>query len=206
MLWKKAQAVVRADDTKEWFRFESTFESTDLPSFDEIIKRLEDTIQECENHKWRVPIPLSGSVITPRDVLDKIVGYAEAFKAVGSTVASLDPTQSAGLAWNALQFLVTLAVKNQRTRDLVEKHETVSNLVFRCSVYVALYVDVEPVDCTNESVRRLSDAILTAYTRVLRYLMAALNFVGRGKVRMYSLRPSLALKSLLHALLRHSAP
>ena len=192
-LWEKAQELVRENNRKEWSRFTSMFKSTDLPSFDDIIERLKAAIQECEDHKWRIPMLVNGAVFTPRDVLDKVVGYAEAFKEVGSTVASVDPTQSAGLAWNALQFLVNLAVKNQTSRDLVDKHETISNLVFRCSIYVALYVDVEAYDSSDELTGKLRDAILMAYTRILVYLMAALNFIGKGKIRKYSpFSPSIA--------------
>jgi len=182
-LWRKAQAIVRADYPNEWSRFQEEYAGSSESDLETIVEALKRTIQECENNRWTVTVPISGSVLTPRKVLDKIVGYAEAFKDLGSSVAAIDPTQSAGVAWNALQFLVSLAVKNRRIHELVEQHETVSNVVFRCSVYAALHLDAPPANGADETIRKLGDAITTVYVRVLRYLMAALSFLGAGKIR-----------------------
>jgi hypothetical protein len=51
----------------------------------------------------------NGKKIVFRDVIDKMIGWAGAFKDIGSSIAAFDPTQHAGLAWGSVQVLVTVS-------------------------------------------------------------------------------------------------
>lgn len=99
VLWRTAVENVRKEvHWRTWREFEDDLGGREPIQLSQIISRLKRTIQDCEDRKWRVQMPVGSTVVTPRDVLDKIVGYAEAFKDIGGTLASIDPTQSAGLA------------------------------------------------------------------------------------------------------------
>ncbi|GLA32882.1 hypothetical protein AnigIFM63326_001527 [Aspergillus niger] len=182
LLWYWAQNVLQEE--KDWQDFEAYFRSDEagkgIGTIDEVLSRFRNLQWEIDDEKW-VLATIMGKKVRPRDVVDTIVGYARDFKDIGATIAGADPTQSASLAWGVLQFFVALAVNNKNIRDLVENQEVIARIIYKSSIYVALYLKPSTGAPISQAATALKKSILEVYICVLKYLMNAWKFAKQHK-------------------------
>lgn len=97
---------------KKWKDFEAHFRNDQGEvTIDEILARFENDKALIEEKQWaiNVPLPVVNDIkIKPRKIYETIVSYAESFKDIGNAIANCDPTKHAVLAWNVLQYLVSV--------------------------------------------------------------------------------------------------
>lgn len=75
-----------------------------------------------------------------RDVVDKVVGWLDKFKAIGDIVVSSDPIHAA-LPWAAFRFLLMAAGQDSaRMGAVLVILETVIGILGRCEIYEGLYL------------------------------------------------------------------
>jgi hypothetical protein len=201
-LWDKAEAELQKE--KDWSAFQAEFRkdpsNSGTLSMENILARFEELKTAKDDEKWAATT-IRGKAIRPRDVFDKIVGYAREFKDLGAALAKPDPTQSASLAWGILQFFVTvrrlpltpivpdinaqpqLAVKNQEIRDLVDNHERVASLMYRSAIYAKLYLDTSAEGAAFKCRPLMEESLSAVYASILKYFMVSWKFLEQNKWR-----------------------
>jgi hypothetical protein len=103
-LWLKARNDLKADVRE---KFDKHFKNQDLFSIDQVSECIRGVKADCEKGSWGYVIK-DGKKIVYRDIFDKVITWAVAFKDVGAAVAAFDPTQHAQLAWGAVGVIVTV--------------------------------------------------------------------------------------------------
>jgi hypothetical protein len=109
-LWLEARDVVlQSKDASDWKRFQNELKISDTFSIDLVLASLQEKKAIIEGDQWGYVME-KGRKIVFRDVIDKMIGWSGAFKDIGSSIASFDPTNHAGLAWGSVQVLVTVSL------------------------------------------------------------------------------------------------
>jgi hypothetical protein len=109
-LWLEARDVVlQSKDASNWKKFQNELKISDAFSIDLVLASLQEKKTIIEDDQWGYVME-NGRNIVFRDVIDKIIGWAGAFKDIGSSIASFDLTNHAGLAWGSVQVLVTVSL------------------------------------------------------------------------------------------------
>jgi hypothetical protein len=198
-IWEAAQCRIQSD--RHWTSFNQRFRGDSELSVDGILEGFSAARELCEAQKWTVKIPIGDVKFKPRDVLTRIIQYAESFKEIGSAVAGLDLTKHAGLAWGALQFLVTLAVKNESVHDLIDNHEVIANIMCRTSIYAEIYLTRSEIQSSS----KISETVCRVYVSVLRYLMSAWHFLEHSKYyhALSTLAPTSPVQEAFSIILKH---
>ncbi|KAI5804246.1 hypothetical protein DFH27DRAFT_524663 [Peziza echinospora] len=95
--------------------------------------------QECLKKRWKL-WSRKGEPLFVRDVLEKIVGWIDIFKAVGDTAAQYDPTH-ASLPWAGIRFLLQALVNDIKVDgSMLEGLSLATNLIVRYAIFEELYV------------------------------------------------------------------
>jgi hypothetical protein len=198
-IWEAAQRRIKSD--RHWASFNQRFRDDNELSVDGILAGFSAARELCEAQKWTVEISIGDIKFKPRNVLTRIIQYAESFKEIGGAVAGLDLTKHAGLAWGALQFLITLAVKNESVHDLIDNHEVIANIMCRTSIYAEMYLTRSEIQSSS----RISETVCRVYVSVLRYLVAAWHFLEHSKVyhALSSLAPTSPVQEAFSNILKH---
>jgi hypothetical protein len=198
-IWEAALCRVKSD--RYWTSFNQRFRGDNELSVDGILEGFSAARELCEAQKWTVEIPFGDIKFKPRNVLTRIIQYAESFKEIGGAVAGLDLTKHAGLAWGALQFLVTLAVKNESVHDLIDNHEVIANIMCRTSIYTEMYLSRSEIQSSS----KISETVCRVYVSVLRYLVSAWHFLEHSKVyhALSTLAPTSPVQEAFSNILKH---
>ena len=130
----------------------------------------EEKKQICLAKRWKFKNS-KGEEIIVRDLLEKVIIWLDAFKAVGDVAMQYDAGHAA-LPWAPIRFLLGIAVSHRRVHGaMVEGLETVARLITRLAYFEKLYLQ-------RASIGRgeLEDAIVALYAEVLIYLGKAIKF------------------------------
>jgi hypothetical protein len=126
-----------------------------------VIRSAEDRRKDCISRQWKLKIP-GGKVIILRDVVEKISGWLDRFKAIGDAAVQYDPTHAA-LPWAAFRFLLNVAVGDvQVWGGMLINLETISRILFRCRVIEDIYLTR-----SQNALKRLEDALFQLYSEIL---------------------------------------
>lgn len=101
--------VLQSKDASNWKEFQNELKISDTFSIDLVLASLQEKKVIIERDQWGY-VMQNGRKIIFRDLIDKIISWAGAFKDIGSSVASFDPTSHAGFAWGSVQVLVTVSL------------------------------------------------------------------------------------------------
>jgi hypothetical protein len=114
VLWTKARGRLASD--QRWTAFEAHFETLrGSLTITDILQGFEDDRNLFEKEQLSINIPFAaGKSFKPRDVFAKIISYLENFKDIGGAIAACDPTKHAPIAWNILQYLVSVRALRRR--------------------------------------------------------------------------------------------
>jgi hypothetical protein len=108
-LWLEARDIVlQSKDASDWKKFQDDLGPPDEFSIDLVLTSLQEKKNTIGDDQWGYVME-NGKKIVFRDVIDKMIGWAGAFKDIGSSIAAFDPTHHAGLAWGSVQVLVTVS-------------------------------------------------------------------------------------------------
>lgn len=109
-LWFEARDhILQSKDADDWKKFQDDLKPSDEFSIDIVLETLHEKKTAIEEDQL-VYVMQDGKRIIFRDVIDKMIGWAGAFKDIGTAVAAFDPTKHAGLAWGSVQVLVTVSL------------------------------------------------------------------------------------------------
>lgn len=101
--------VLESKDASDWKDFQNELKIYDTFSVDLVLASLQEKKAIIEDNQWGYVME-NGRKVVFRDVIDKMIGWAGAFKDIGSSIASFDPTNHAELAWGSVQVLVTVGL------------------------------------------------------------------------------------------------
>lgn len=103
-LWLEARKELKEDERREldkYFKLQSSF------SINEISTQIKNVKSDCEAARWGY-VTKDGKKIIYRDIFDKIIAWAVAFKDIGTAAAAFDPTQHAQLVWGAVSVIISV--------------------------------------------------------------------------------------------------
>jgi hypothetical protein len=111
MCLKIRDMVLQSKNASDWKKFQNELNISDTFSvdLDLVLASLREKKAIIEDDQWGYVME-NGKKIVSRDVINKMIGWAGAFKDIGSSIASFDPTNHAGLAWGSIQALVTVSL------------------------------------------------------------------------------------------------
>ncbi len=175
-LWALARQNLTDHDLKN---FDEAFAISSVTNdYKCLIKELSGQINRYQSSQWRHKRK-DGSEIVIRNVMDKVLVWVDTLKGIGTSVTGLDPTGHAAQVWAGLQLVVTAAVRNIATRELVFDVESIAKSIKQCTIFESLYNlnDLEPL---TDAKQGLKDAQVQLYHRVILYLVAAIEYVHQG--------------------------
>ena len=98
-----------------------------------VLRAAEDARQRCLHKQWKSNTA-TGKIIVVRDVLEKIAGWIDRFKAVGDAAVQAKP-EIASLAWAGVRFLLTVIQGDvQLFGSMVIGLEKITSLMYRFKV------------------------------------------------------------------------
>ncbi|KAI1415399.1 hypothetical protein F5Y13DRAFT_196737 [Hypoxylon sp. FL1857] len=133
---------------------------------------------ECVRKKWKVTI--RGHTVILRDVLEKISVWVDKFLKFGDIAIQYDPA-SAALPWAAVRLIMQAAVNDVETFGYVlESIERITNVI-TCSSIIERHF-LQPEHSEMDVFQQLSDAIVSLYIAILRYLFSILHYYSNNWV------------------------
>ncbi|PVI02012.1 hypothetical protein DM02DRAFT_316596 [Periconia macrospinosa] len=165
-LWKKAFDAL---DTN----LQATLSVCNKPKLNilhQVLLQVENARQTCIRKQWRVKAP-GGKTIILRDVVEKMAGWINRFKEVGTVAVQYDPLHGA-LPWAAFVFLLNVTLGDvQLFASLVTDLESIAFVLYRCGFYEKLYINTSTttVDPLKESLVHLYAEILTHLSMSIKY-------------------------------------
>lgn len=103
-----------------------------------VLKAAEDARQRCAHKQWKFTAP-GGRIIVLRDVVEKIAGWVDRFKACGDTAVQSDPAITS-LVWAGVRFLLTAILGDvQLFGSMAVGLERITALMYRCKVLEDLH-------------------------------------------------------------------
>ncbi|KFZ11737.1 hypothetical protein V502_07439 [Pseudogymnoascus sp. VKM F-4520 (FW-2644)] len=145
-----------------------------------ILQTLTDARVRCIEGQWNSTTS-SGTKIVYRDVMDKMINYAKVFGDLGGSLAAIDPTGHAPLAWGCVKFFVEAAIKNKEIRDIVLEQETIAYKITRYSIIEELYLSKSSSAQPNLQLD-MREAIIELYMRIFTYQAEAYKYLQQNKV------------------------
>lgn len=183
-LWKVARQ--RLERSPEWSDLEEnvvTFEEQTclgLSATDAVLRTIKEARDRSITEQWSF-ITLGGTQVVYRDVLSKMLDYVDTFSQIGGSLAAIDPTGHAPLAWGAVQFFVRAAINNRDVRDLILDQQAIAHKITRYSIFEQLYLD--PSNGQHSVGHQdLRDSVIELYMRILKYQALAYKYLANGKL------------------------
>ncbi|GMF75474.1 unnamed protein product [Aspergillus oryzae] len=165
--WQQALASLDADSKAAL----SSVSTRKLDIMGAVLSAAEDKRRLCVRKQWKFRLP-SGRSVVLRDVLEKVVGWIDRFKAVGDIAAQYSPEHVA-LPWAAFRFLLTVVCGDAQVfGSMVLALEVVARLATRCRVLEELYLR-RPCDASGvieEALVRLYAGSLVLLAQIIRFL------------------------------------
>ncbi|KAK5051870.1 hypothetical protein LTR84_002673 [Exophiala bonariae] len=175
-LWASARQTLTDDELKT---FDKSFPRKTTPlEYSALLKELGDAINKYQSSQWRYEKE-DGAQIVFRNVMDKVLAWADTLKDIGYSLTALDPTKHAAQVWAGLQLVVAAAVRNTATRNLVFDIESIAKLIKRCTMFESLY-DLTSSSQLSDVEQELQSAQIRLYAHVLKYLLAAIKYMQQG--------------------------
>lgn len=175
-LWALARQTLTEQDLE---RFDKAFV---IPSatkeYKALIKELSGMTNRYQSSQWRYERK-DGSKIVFRNVMDKVLVWADALKDIGNPITGLDPTGHAAQVWAGLRLVVAAAARNTATRELVFNVESITKSIKRCTIFESLY-NLNVLEPLTDAKQGLKDAQVQLYYRVFVYLVVAIEYVHQG--------------------------
>ncbi|KAK3292927.1 uncharacterized protein B0H64DRAFT_464707 [Chaetomium fimeti] len=141
-----------------------------------VLRTADDMRQICIRKQWKFTTP-SGKVIVARDVLEKIVGWINRYKAVGDVASQFD-TVHAALPWAAFRFLLDTACGDVQAVGLVVTVlEMVARIMARSKIIEEVYIrGSSPADLAQP----LEEALVLLFADALVLLAKCIKYLGRS--------------------------
>ncbi|GKZ48065.1 hypothetical protein AbraIFM66951_011816 [Aspergillus brasiliensis] len=138
----------------------------------EVLEEAEKKKRLCLKKRWKVEI--RGKTIILRDLFDKIIAWANQFRAIVDVAVQIDPT-GASLPWAGVRFLLHVAVSDRDCfESTVSGLETVSLLIARYAAFESLYLQRGSLIETE-----LERALTDLYTHILTFLAHGIRYFGQ---------------------------
>jgi hypothetical protein len=135
---------------------------------DSTLKAAETKMQQCVSNKWEVKV--GNKTIALRDKIDKVVGLINKSRAIGTTIASIDPVH-AGLPWAAVCAIFGIAVATQDQMQALTDGITVAlSTKLSGDLYLELHAK-QPAGLEADNLRK---KLLSLYVEVFSFLAKAL--------------------------------
>jgi hypothetical protein len=141
-----------------------------------VLRAADDKRQLCIRKQWKFTTP-SGKVIVVRDLLEKVVGWINRYKAVGDVASQYDPV-NASLPWAAFRFLLNVACGDVQAFGLmVTVLETVARIMARSKIVEEVYIrGRSPTDLAQP----LEEALVLLFADTLVVLTKCVKYFGRS--------------------------
>lgn len=141
-----------------------------LPFRFDDLKATIETAREHAASEWKVTT--RHGEIDFQAKFSKIVSWAQKFMEVGDVAVNYDPGHAA-LPWAAVRLLLQVMVNNTtRAANFIEGLEQVAFYIYNFAMRENVYVMTEPCEHSND----LKNHIISLYTAILRFLLAARQF------------------------------
>ncbi|KAH6847603.1 ankyrin repeat-containing domain protein [Chaetomium sp. MPI-CAGE-AT-0009] len=141
-----------------------------------VLRAADDKRQLCIRKQWKFTTP-GGKVIVVRDVLEKIVGWINRYKAVGDVASQFDPGHAA-LPWAAFRFLLNAACGDVQAFGLVVTVlETIARIMARSKVIEEVYIRGPS---PTELAQSLEEALILLFADALMLLAKCVKYFGRS--------------------------
>ncbi|KAL2851169.1 hypothetical protein BJY01DRAFT_232985 [Aspergillus pseudoustus] len=164
--WQQALASLDADSKTAL----SSVSTRKLDIIGTVLSAAEDKRRLCVRKQWKFRLP-SGRSVVLRDVLEKVVGWIDRFKAAGDAAMQYSPEHVA-LPWAAFRFLLTVACGDAQVfGSMVLALEVVARLATRCRLLEELYLR-RPCDASGvieEALVRLYAGSLVLLAQIIRF-------------------------------------
>lgn len=173
-LWEKA---IKQLDEKLQKKIRSR--SQQFVNLESVLSSAEKKQKECAaNHSTYTK--RDGSKIEYRQVFGQVVQRLLKFKAIGDSVAAIDPTHLA-VPWAAISLVLQVTVKDfESNQTLCEGIEIFSGLVPRYALFERLYL--RPTFPLQDA---LQQALVKLYATALKYLLKAQEYYTTKTISMY---------------------
>jgi hypothetical protein len=175
-LWALARQNLTEQDLKGFDQLFPVPSATKDYSF--LMKQLSEMINKYQSSQWRHERK-DGSKIVFRNVMDKVLVWADTLKDIGNSLTGLDPTGHAAQVWGGLQLVVAAAVRNIATRELVFNVESITKSIKRCTIFESFY-NLNVLEPLTDAKQELKDAQIQLYCQVFIYLIAAIKYLHQG--------------------------
>ncbi|KAL4744654.1 hypothetical protein BDW72DRAFT_208843 [Aspergillus terricola var. indicus] len=184
--WQQALASLDADSKAAL----SSVSTRKLDIIGAVLSAAEDKRRLCVRKQWKFRLS-SGRTVVLRDVLEKVVGWIDRFKAAGDVAMQYSPEHVA-LPWAAFRFLLTVACGDAQVfGSMVLALEVVARLATRCRVLEELYLR-RPCDASGV----IEEALVRLYAGALVLLAQIIRFFKKSTgVRLLSGALQLAVSS-----------
>ncbi|GAB1320899.1 NACHT domain-containing protein [Madurella fahalii] len=142
----------------------------------EVLKATTQKKNECMEKRWKVVI--KGRAIILRDVVEKISVWVSKVLKIGDIAVQYDPGQAA-LPWAAIRLILQATVNDVEVFGWVlQSIESIANLIATCRIFELRYTqhDASKLDIVDQ----LSNALVSLYTSILRYLTTILHYYSQG--------------------------
>jgi hypothetical protein len=129
----------------------------------EVVLAAERARERATTKRWE--IKLRGRIVPLRSIAEKLIQWANDFKALGDTVMQYDPGHAA-IPWAAIRFILQLITAESQSEALVLVGlERVACAIDRCVLYEAFLARN-----AAKSLDLLATSLVRLYGRVLRFL------------------------------------
>ena len=166
-LWVEAAASVGDLGIKQEL-VESHFTIKDIQA------AAQSKLDECIRKRWKYTRS-NGQKVVLWDVLERVTGWINKFKAVGDVAIQYDPGHAA-LPWAAIRFILQASVGS------VETFGAMLDGIELTSRVIAVYAEVERTCLRGVSKLKtqLSNALVKLYAGVLSFLSKAVQYFGQS--------------------------
>ncbi|OTA65286.1 hypothetical protein K449DRAFT_265475 [Hypoxylon sp. EC38] len=140
---------------------------------------LEELRKNNESDPWIIPLP-GGRRIPFDRVLLKIAESVKVLATLGSSLAELDPTHGAAIAFGLVRVFAQAVIDGEDVRKLVADQEPIIHIVSHYAVIEQIYLH------TKESFikgARLRKGLVDLYVEVLHYQLRAYQYYRDGKMK-----------------------
>jgi hypothetical protein len=141
-----------------------------------VLRVAEDKRQLCIRKQWKFTAP-NGKIIVVRDVLEKVVGWIDRYKAVGDVASQYDQVHAA-LPWAAFRFLLSVATGDvQAFGNMVAVLESVARVMARSKIIDEVYIRGPN---STDLAQPLEDGLVLLFADALVLLAKCVKYFGRS--------------------------